>query len=77
MRTGPLCPSAIRIAALRITLADLTLEAAHARLARVAVDDRTQHLVADLHLIGLETVGLELTLHQVTPRDLPASRSSV
>ena len=45
-------PSAMRTATLRQHVADLALEVAHARLARVVVDDRHQRVVADLALLG-------------------------
>ena len=50
--------------------ADLALEVAHARLARVVADDRLQRIVRDRDLIILQTVGLELALHQISFRDL-------
>src|SRR5262245_29445854 len=50
--------------------ADLALEVAHARLARVALDDAPQGRVVDLDLLGPEPVGLELAAHQVALGDL-------
>ena len=41
-------------------LADLALEAAHARFARVALDDVAEHIVADLDLALLQPVRLHL-----------------
>jgi hypothetical protein len=51
-------------------VADLPFEIAHAGFARVVVDDRHQHVVADGHLLGGQPRRLELALDQVPPRDL-------
>src|SRR5262249_58469645 len=51
-------------------LADLALEIAHARLARVLRDDRAQRGVGNLRLAGLQAVRLKLAPHQVAPRYL-------
>ena len=50
--------------------ADLALEVAHARFARVVVDDRHQRVVADLALFRLEPCRFELARDEVAPRDL-------
>src|SRR5262249_9406031 len=50
--------------------ADLALEIAHAGLARVVGDDLAQRIVADLGLLGLEPIRLELAAHEIAPRDL-------
>src|SRR5690606_1305896 len=49
---------------------DLALEIAHARLARVALDDRAERVFADRRLLGLQAVRLELTIDEVALRDL-------
>ena len=51
-------------------LADLALEVTHAGFAGVALDDQLQRLRLDLGLLGGQAVGLELTPHQIAPRDL-------
>src|SRR5262249_5586846 len=51
-------------------LADLPLQIAHARFARVALDDVADDVVADLDLPRLKAIRLELALHQVAARDL-------
>src|SRR6185437_1615787 len=51
-------------------LSDLALEVAHARLARVVVDDRQQRLVGDLALLARKAGGLEPPRHEVAARDL-------
>src|SRR5690606_28926023 len=50
--------------------ADLALEIAHARFARIAVDDEPQRIVVDRRLLGLQAVRLELALDQIALRDL-------
>ena len=49
--------------------AELSLEVAHAGFARVVRDDPAQGLVIDGHLIGTETVALELAAQQVVAGD--------
>ncbi len=51
MRTGAGVPSAMLTAACAQDRADLALEVAHARLARVVADDRREQRVAGLDLI--------------------------
>src|SRR5205823_1864507 len=50
-------------------LADLALQAAHAGLPRVALDDGQQRLVTNGDFSGVEPVALHLALDQVVPRD--------
>src|SRR4051794_10191312 len=49
--------------------AELALELAHARLARVLGDDRAQELVGDLHLVLAQAVALALARPQVAAGD--------
>jgi hypothetical protein len=72
MRIGPLWPSAMRTASCRsaLRLADLALEAAHARLARVMRDNGAHCLNVDLDLTGLQAVCFQLPFHKIAPRDL-------
>src|SRR5206468_3538235 len=51
-------------------LADLALETAHTRLARVVLDDLRERSLGDLDLPLLDAVGLELTLHEIAFGDL-------
>ena len=51
-------------------LADLALEPAHARFAGVVRDDVAQRVLADLDLIRLQPVRLELPPHQIALGDL-------
>ena len=50
--------------------ADLALEVAHSRFARVVADDRAQRFVADLALLGRDAGRGELARQQVAARDL-------
>ena len=76
-RIGPLSPFGDAHGGVAQRLADLALEAAHAGLAGVALDDVAERVVADLDLPRLEAVRLQLAPHQVAARDLRASRSAV
>src|SRR5262249_20029116 len=51
-------------------LADLALETAHARLARVVLDDVAHRLVANIGVFRFETIGLKLAAHQIATRYL-------
>src|SRR5262249_17411047 len=50
-------------------LADLAFKAAHARFARVPLDDLAKGLVGDLDLFRLETVRFHLATNEITARD--------
>ncbi len=50
--------------------AEFALEVAHAGLAGVVADDRADGRICNRGLLRLESVGLELALHQVAPGDL-------
>ena len=63
-------PSATSRATLRQIGADLALEVAHARLARVLLDDRRQGRVGELDLGRLQAVGLDLARDEVTAGDV-------
>jgi hypothetical protein len=62
-------PEAILRGGLAQQLAELALEVAHARLARVLGDDRAQHLVGDLDLVLAQTVAVALARPQVALGD--------
>ena len=57
MRALPsLCRSSSALTTLRQIFADVALEAAHARFARVVADDVAQRALGDMQLVGLEPV---------------------
>jgi hypothetical protein len=51
-------------------LTDLALQAAHAGFAGIMGNNRAQRVIADLDLIFLQAVGLDLPRHEITPGDL-------